>query len=86
VSVKVEDDTITIDHLDFEHDIMCDVIDCEESAEWKFVLSCCGVTMFHCEECFWMTIKMKAERGLRHDKCGTDYIDLLNPERFRIKA
>lgn len=51
----VDTDTITV--LDFDYAIPCDmnkfsetVPNCENVAEWKITLSCCGTNLFLCQE------------------------------------
>lgn len=37
--------------IDFEADVPCTIVkaDCENIAEWKFVHSCCGVSILSCD-------------------------------------
>lgn len=82
-------DTDTISLLDFEHDIPCDMNkysttapSCDEAAEWKITLSCCGASLFLCQEHFDSILEAMARKNIifTHPKpygCGAN--DITHP-------
>lgn len=85
--LSLDEDIMLIEHLDWDHEIPCDQIaHCDNEAEWKFTVSCCGKMLFFCNSCFEDTMDAKRTCGITHNTCGTESIDILNPERFKVSA
>lgn len=38
--------------LDFDYEVPCDMNQCDNAAEWRTVIVCCGRTVLYCDEDF----------------------------------
>lgn len=84
--ISLDEDIMLIEHLDWDHEVPCEQLEyCQNEAEWKFTVSCCGKMLFFCDPCFKEVMKIKSY-GIRHNECDTESIDILNPERFKVSA
>lgn len=70
---RIESDTETIEHLDFESAIVCEVMDeCEAPAEYIVAAKCCGTRVLACEDCLFMMLdlfKKMDEYGWPEGRC-----------------
>lgn len=44
-------DSDDLELIDFEEEIACDTDECENAAEYRVRLSCCGYLILPCEDC-----------------------------------
>ena len=89
-------DFSVLDALDFEHEVPCDWNTlpsnsgpaCEDAAEWKIVVSCCGAFFFWCDKHKDEEIQIMAKfpNGIGHLEldggCGSTTSNIFSVERI----
>lgn len=68
-------DTETIEHLDFEFSESCEnqKEPCDRTAEWFWILGCCGTMILLCEVCHKVLLEFRTENPdmvIRCTPCG----------------
>jgi hypothetical protein len=71
-------DIASILTLDFTYDLPCEFNrgqsgnrGCEDVAEWKIITSCCGASLFFCDNHFWLLV----------EQCNNPNINMTHPKQ-----
>lgn len=90
MSTSLDEDLIILQKLDFDFDVTCDWVgfECESTAVWKIVLSCCGRFVFYCEEHWELQKAILSEADEVWDQdppkgCGNP-TSILSVEKFKF--